>query len=136
MRHILEFYECFLEGIAVSYIDYDARRRDATVETDRAAALDRVRWVIQQLEDCTKLLTDGNVFVRIEDASNLALTDAYVESSAARELAVLSSHTIHHFALIAVTLQQHGVPVDPGFGVAPSTLTWRQTVSFAVTIGA
>src|SRR5271169_5877558 len=28
LRHVLEFYECFLEGIAFSRIDYDARKRD------------------------------------------------------------------------------------------------------------
>ena len=41
-----------------------------------------------------------------------------------RELQVLSSHTVHHFALIAVTLRMHGVEMDPDFGMAPSTLRY------------
>jgi hypothetical protein len=45
-----------------------------------------------------------------------------MESSLSRELQVLSSHTIHHFALIAVTLRAHGVQMDADFGMAPSTL--------------
>ena len=35
---------------------------------------------------------------------------------------VLSSHTIHHFALIGITLRESGLAVDPDFGVANSTL--------------
>jgi len=47
-----------------------------------------------------------------------------MESSVSRELQVLSSHTIHHFALIAMTLRLHGVEMDPDFGMAPSTLRY------------
>jgi hypothetical protein len=43
LRHIIEFYECFLDGIETSHIDYDARRRDESVETCRVTALDRIR---------------------------------------------------------------------------------------------
>jgi len=43
-------------------------------------------------------------------------------STVARELIVLSSYTIHHFALIAITLKEPGLTVDPDFGVANSTL--------------
>ena len=37
----------------------------------------------------------------------------------------LSSHTIHHFALIAMALRAHGVAVEAGFGMAPSTLSYQ-----------
>src|SRR6266542_6896363 len=39
LRHILEFYECFLDGIASRYIDYDARTTDIASHTRRDAAL-------------------------------------------------------------------------------------------------
>ena len=44
-----------------------------------------------------------------------------------RELQVLSSHTIHHFALIGMTLRAHGVVLDEDFGVALSTLRYRNS---------
>ena len=47
-----------------------------------------------------------------------------MESSISRELQVLSSHTVHHFALIAMTLRMHGVEIDSDFGMAPSTLRY------------
>ena len=62
------------------------------------------------------------IWVRMEDAEPNAVRDSFMESSVSRELQVLSSHTVHHFALIAVTLRAHGVHMDPDFGMAPSTL--------------
>ena len=41
LRHILEFYDCFLCGMRTGYIDYDARRRDPVIERSRAEAARR-----------------------------------------------------------------------------------------------
>ena len=46
-------------------------------------------------------------------------------SSIGRELQALSSHTIHHFALMAMTLQALGFQLDRDFGMAPSTLRYQ-----------
>lgn len=125
MRHIIEFYECFLDGLACSHVDYDARRRDAAIERSRQAAMARIRALIARLEIAPELMGDSIVFVRAEDAQSMALRDPFLMSSVARELMMLSSHTIHHFALIAMTLRAHGVPVEASFGVAPSTLSYQ-----------
>src|SRR4051812_17362736 len=50
LRHILEFYQCFLEGIELFHIDYDSRRRDESIETSRAAAAAAIRAIITKLE--------------------------------------------------------------------------------------
>jgi len=131
LRHILEFYECFLDGIESSHIDYDARRRDESVETCRATALARTRSIIQGLEKATELRGDSIIWVRVEDARAARIDDSFMTTSVSREMQVLSSHTIHHFALIAMTLKALGVSVDRSFGVAPSTL--RHTSSRNVT---
>jgi hypothetical protein len=65
--------------------------------------------------------------VRVEDAQSAHLDDSYMTSSVGRELQVLSSHTIHHFALIAVTLKALGVYIDSDFGMAPSTQRYLAT---------
>jgi hypothetical protein len=54
----------------------------------------------------------------------------WLPSTISRELQALSSHTIHHFALIAVILRLHGIFLDPEFGVSPSTLRY-QAAKFA-----
>ena len=38
LRHVLEFYQCFLDGLATSRIDYDARKRDESIERRRQYA--------------------------------------------------------------------------------------------------
>jgi hypothetical protein len=64
---------------------------------------------------------DWELAVRIENADE----DVYLTSSVGRELQALSSHTIHHFALIAIALRVHGLEVDPDFGMSPSTLRYQ-----------
>lgn len=125
LRHVLEFYECFLDGLAGFHIDYDARRRDESIEQSRGSALARIVQILSRLEAEPELRKDSTLFVRAEDATHLGLRDPFTTSSVSRELVVLSSHTIHHFALIAMTLRGHGVIVEERFGVAPSTLSFR-----------
>jgi hypothetical protein len=127
LRHILEFYQCFLDGLATAHIDYDARRRDPSLEQSRIAASSAILSVIRELETSRWLRESFIVWVRMEDAGATQVQDCFMESSVSRELQVLSSHTIHHFALIAITLRLHGVDMDPEFGMAPSTLTYLAT---------
>ena len=122
LRHILEFYECFLAGLDGGRIDYDERKRNLSVETCRVAAQERIRWLIHQLETEPALRIDSLVSVRLEDSAGCRIADPFLVSSVGRELQLLSSHTIHHFALMGMTLRALGVPVDPDFGMAPSTL--------------
>jgi len=118
MRHIIEFYECFLEGLPAGRIDYDARKRDQTLERSAIAADARIQSLSDRLISTPELRGDALVGVRLEESD--------ATSSVSRELQVLSSHTVHHFALIALTLRAHGVAVDPKFGIAPSTLRYRE----------
>jgi hypothetical protein len=122
LRHVLEFYQCFLEGLESSHIDYDARRRDESVERSRNAATAAIRSIIHALETHADVRQERIVWVRMEDAPGSGVRDTFMESSLSRELQVLSSHTIHHFALIAMTLRAHGVELAADFGMAPSTL--------------
>lgn len=130
LRHILEFYECFLNGLESLNVDYDARQRDERIETSRQVAMDRITAIIERLETEPLVRRDSVLFVRMEDAKANLLEDPYLCSTVGRELQALSSHTIHHFALIAITLRAHGVSVDPDFGMAPSTLRFRSSQAF------
>jgi len=124
LRHVLEFYECFLEGLESGHIDYDRRRRDVTLENSRRVAASRIAAIICTLERAT-LDAHCMLAVRMENDED----GVYLQSSVGRELQALSSHTIHHFALIAVTIRLHGFPVDPEFGMSPSTLRYHAATS-------
>jgi hypothetical protein len=120
LRHIVEFYDCFFEGLPSARVDYDQRKRDKSVEKIRGKAIAKVRSIIRCFEEA-RLLEDARLSVHMEDANSAT----WLQSSIGRELQALSSHTIHHFALIAVTLRVHGVEVHPDFGMSPSTLRYR-----------
>jgi hypothetical protein len=119
-RHILEFYESFLAGLDEGLINYDARKRDVSIERSRTAALTRMRRIAERLNGLSSVDGDMPICVRAEDAAEYSMT-----STVCRELQALRSHTIHHFAVIAMALHSWGIAVDPEFGVAPSTLTAR-----------
>jgi hypothetical protein len=62
--------------------------------------------------------------VRSEESAAGAL---WQSSALGRELVVLLSHTIPHYALIAVLLRARGSEPPAAFGVAPSTLAhWQE----------
>jgi hypothetical protein len=92
------------------------------VETSRAPAAAKTIAIVRRLEAFSPEYDDLAIAVRPEDAPNAG---EFLRSTIARELQVLSSHTIHHFALIAVTLQAFGISVPVSFGVARSTLRYR-----------
>jgi uncharacterized damage-inducible protein DinB len=120
IRHIVEFYECFLNGISSCHIDYDSRAHNREMEQSPSVALTRLSAVTERLSQLR--LEDVVLMVRMEDADAQGVISAWMPSSVSRELQVLSSHTIHHFAMVSMTLRALGHTVDPLFGVAPSTL--------------
>jgi uncharacterized damage-inducible protein DinB len=127
MRHLLDFYGAFLAGFPRGRIDYDVRERSELLSRDRAAALAQLRDVLAHLE--TLAVVDGRAEVVARQDSSLPDGDptAFSRSSLQRELQSLVSHTIHHYALIAVLLRRQGFEPDPAFGVAPSTLAhWKR----------
>ena len=128
MRHCVDFYERFLDGLPTGRIDYADRRRDPTIESSRVVALTRLADLEQRLAAPTGLDPRRSILVRPEDDDvDPRNPGAWFRSSIGRELRFLASHTVHHFALIAVLLRTLGHPTDPAFGVSPSTLRrWSQ----------
>ena len=124
LRHILDYYQCFLDGLEPSHIDYDARRRDTSIERSRETAALAIRSIMYALETRSDAHQERIIWVRMEDAEGSGVRDTFMESSLSRELQALSSHTVHHFALIAMTLKEHGVQLEADFGMAPSTLRY------------
>ena len=131
-RHCLDFYDCFLDGVGDGRIDYNRRQRDTRVESDRAHALKKVEQICERLRRLEGDAATRSLSVRAEQGSGSAAE--WSPSSAGRELQFLVSHTVHHYALIALMLRLQGFDIareHPDFGVAPSTLAhWKETGSF------
>lgn len=118
MRHIIELFGCLLENYHCGLINYDNRKRDLLLQTDKNVAITIVEKYLFELDKPNKSLSlTHNCFSSIE----LLQTNYY------RELIYNLEHSIHHQALIKVAL--HTLPhikLSNSFGVAPSTLEYRK----------
>ena len=121
LRHALDHYQSFLDGMDRGCIDYENRGRDLRLEQDVHFAMGRIEAVMSGLRGLTKADEDRPVTVQVERGLNGGGAPN-ASSSMRRELDFLLSHTIHHYALIHVLLQLHGFSTPEGFGTAPSTL--------------
>ncbi len=124
LRHCIEFFESVLDGTPILAVDYDARKRDKRIETDRRYALTAIDRLIRRLESDRLLREHEAIHVRLEDAASSETAAEWMGSTVTRELQFLRSHTIHHYALIAATLRAFGVEPGEEFGMAPSTLRY------------
>lgn len=125
LRHVLDAYRCLLRGLESGRVDYDARERDPRVERERAAARRVIDEICEGLAGLDESARDRPLAVRA-DAAAWGEVDAWTRSTLGRELQFLLSHTVHHFALIAMTLRGLGFEPAADFGVAPSTLEHRE----------
>lgn len=123
-RHVLDHYRALLEGIPVARVDYDARRRNPEVETDRAAAARDTRDLIDRLAALAGRPPGAPLAVIA--ACSADHPGEPQASSLGRELVFLVSHTVHHYAIIKLLLEDPE-SVAHDFGTAPSTLAWQRT---------
>jgi hypothetical protein len=124
VRHILDFYQSFLNGLESGHINYNLRQRDSRTELDRLEAVKRISGTITALRSLP--LLDGGTCLLVSTEDGTVTAPVWCASSVLRELDFLQSHTIHHFSLVAMLLRLH--EIDPGeqFGVAPATLNYWQ----------
>lgn len=118
-RHNLNFIEALISGVSSRSIDYSNRSRDRRIETERIAAIAKIDELIEKLDS---LVFDLEMPLTITSEIDPAIRHS---SSLGRELEFVISHTIHHHALIKERLQLAGWKFDEAFGVAPSTLEYR-----------
>jgi hypothetical protein len=117
-RHIIELYQCLIEGYPAGKINYDDRKRNPLYENELPAAIEAIREIQQNLEQPDK---EVNIFCGTNDNS------VCIESNYYREVLYNLEHCIHHQALIKVALLSiKNINIADGFGVAPSTLQYRQ----------
>jgi hypothetical protein len=121
-RHCLDVYDCFLRGIVSGLINYDAREREVSGECDRLATKRRITRIIYSLRELDGAEVDAPCHVILE--GKLKHESLPSISSLGREVQFLLSHTVHHYALVAVILRAQGKVIAPEFGVAPSSLAF------------
>ncbi len=128
-RHFIEFFQCVLscgqqneDGVAI--INYDKRKRDSCIECD---TLHVIRLLESLEEEISAVDLKEQVWLAHTDYGSGEVN--LIPSSIERELFYNVEHTIHHFALIKIGLQQLSTDLHlpAHFGVAPSTLAFRNS---------
>jgi hypothetical protein len=127
-RHCIDFYNCFLSSAGSGRINYDLRARNQLVESDPELAALELQAIIDGLRRFSFADGHAELLVVLEGSTRTHECPCWTRSSIARELQSLLSHTVHHYALIAIALRLQGIELATEFGVAPSTLEhWRKT---------
>ena len=120
-RHCLDHFQSLLDSLDADEVNYDHRKRDPRIETERDFAVSETRRIFQGIESIPDEWLTRPVLAR----SKVSYSDEeapVMPSTIGRELMYAVAHAIHHYALIGVMCGMQGVPLPAGFGVAPSTL--------------
>ncbi len=117
-RHIIELYQCLINGYENADVSYDRRERNYRIEQD-------VHFAIAQLELIQSHLEKPNKTVNV--TYELRGMETSLESNYYREVMYNLEHTIHHHALIKVGINHFtNIELPESFGVAPSTMQYRE----------
>lgn len=122
MRHILDSFHCVMSCLNSNYVDYNLRRRHHLVETKKEIAINEWTDIAEKLQQISHNIMQNQVDV-INEASSIDRRIAKNISTLGREFIFVSSHAIHHFALIRVSLCVQNIDPMVCFGMAPATIT-------------
>lgn len=121
VRHIIELFICLDNGYNTGVVNYDRRKRDYAIETDKDLANSLLKSIYLTLDKENKALQLETAFDDHSAACILIETNYY------REIAYNLEHTVHHMALIRVGITEvSNIVLPKSFGVASSTIKYRQ----------
>src|SRR5690349_12688217 len=121
VRHIIELFQCLENGYHSGIVNYEKRKRDGEIETDKDVAG-------RLLLDIHRGLNKPNKTLMLEACYDDHINEAIaIETNYYREVAYNLEHTIHHMALIRVGINEIStIQLPDDFGVASSTIKYRK----------
>lgn len=124
VRHIVELFICLDAGYESGLVNYEKRKRDIKIETDKLFAGDLLKKIYKNLEKENKDLLMEASYDEHDDETIFINTNYY------REIAYNLEHTVHHMALIRVGINAiASINLPESFGVAGSTVKHRRAIS-------
>ncbi len=121
LRHIIELFICLNKGYESGIVNYDDRKRDPPIETDKEFAGQLLQEISQSLNKPDKALMLQSSY---DDSTNSTIT---IHTNYFREVVYNLEHTVHHMALIRVGIMEiSDIQLAEGFGVASSTIKYRK----------
>lgn len=121
VRHIIELFQCLENGYDAAVVNYEKRKRDTRIETDRLTAARLLRDIYNALNRPDKPLVLEACY------DDLCENPIRIPTNYFREIAYNLEHTIHHMALIRVGINEvTKLQLPEDFGVASSTVKYRK----------
>ncbi|WP_372766061.1 DinB family protein [Lutibacter sp.] len=118
MRHILDVFDCILDGLDSNNINLINRKRNELAENHTEYGIAYIEEIIQQLELIRN--EDFNKIVMVTDDLGLGIISANYTLGGI--LIQAHSHAIHHFASVGYVISQLGIELpDVDFGFNPTT---------------
>ncbi len=131
LRHVIEHYCALFNGLAHHdfCVNYDVRERNLAIQSIPDITLSKIQELVSLFEILAAQKTlRSDQPLKTCFKSGLAGEQAFkVESSLARELLFLASHTVHHFAIIRLYCTDAGIKLRDDFGKAPSTIAFERS---------
>ena len=122
VRHIIEMFICLEDGYTGGVVNYEKRKRDIKIETEKDFAIALLKKIYESLNKENKPLILEATYD--ENADELI----HFDTNYYREIAYNLEHTIHHMALIKVGIREvSDIEIPAGFGVASSTIKFRSS---------
>lgn len=120
VRHIIELFLCLEKGYESGIVNYEKRKRDYLIETNKELAVQLLKDIYHRLER-----PNVDLVMEAEDYEDKAGVVS-IPSNYYREIAYNLEHTIHHMALIRVGINEvSSIKLPQEFGVAYSTIKYR-----------
>ncbi len=120
VRHIIELFVELENGYETGIVNYDKRKRDHRIETDRAFA-QKILWNV--FDELNK--EDKQLILEL-DYSEDSQSSLSVQSNYNRELIYNLEHAVHHMAIIRIGINAiASINVPENFGIATSTIKHR-----------
>lgn len=124
LRHVIEYFQCFLRGMEHGVVDYDARPRDAQLELDPHYTIMTLKALISK---CASVTLDRTVLEVKESISTSAAPFVMVASTREREAVFLVSHLTHHLGMIKLLAERQHIMLGADIGKAAATLMHETT---------
>ena len=117
VRHIIELFQCLEQGYGKGIVNYDGRKRDQQIETNKELATKLLPEICSRLDQPNKFLQLEASYDEHSGESMIMATNYY------REVAYNLEHAIHHMALIRIGIAEVStISVSEDFGLASSTI--------------
>jgi hypothetical protein len=121
VRHIIELFQCLDQGYSKGIINYEGRKRDRDIETDKELAGKLLPEICGKLNKENKYLQLEASYDEDSGQPMILSTNYY------REIAYNLEHSIHHMALIRIGINEVSpISLSDDFGVASSTIKHRR----------